>query len=114
MFIEAAVALSDMVDPEMLKAGALYPPLAQLRAISARIAATTIECAIRNGQSAMAFSSSAEVLAFVHAEMWSPPRHDEEGLPLAVTFRRCADGEQAADCLDESDDCSLDAPQLCA
>mmetsp|Transcript_44243 Transcript_44243/g.109538 ORF Transcript_44243/g.109538 Transcript_44243/m.109538 type:complete len:105 (+) Transcript_44243:1302-1616(+) len=103
MFIEAAICLSEMVDPESLKAGALYPPLEQLRNISALVAATTIECAIRDGQSKLTFSSRGEVLAFVHAGMWSPPQFDEP-----ATFYMRADGDQAADYLDEDD-----TPHLC-
>lgn len=124
MFIEAAKCLSAMVEPARLKAGALYPPLEDLLDISAQIAANTIETAIRGGQSGMQFNSHEEVLAFVRASMWSPPRHVDatSSLPVAATFRMSATAgvdEQVqpasiAPSSDDADDlCTLDAPQHC-
>lgn len=124
MFIEAAKCLAAMVEPERLKAGALFPPLEQLVDISARIAANTIETAVRDGQSAMQFGSHGEVLAFVRASMWSPQRHFDvhSNSPAAAAFRMSmsgsdgephADSEPSSESDAEDDVCSLDAPQLC-
>ncbi|MBE9516484.1 MAG: NAD-dependent malic enzyme, partial [Proteobacteria bacterium] len=45
MFLAAADTLADMVKPEHLEQGTIYPPLKDIRAISLKIACAVAECA---------------------------------------------------------------------
>ena len=49
MFLVAAKALAEQVGEEDLKAGALYPPLTDIRGISKKIARAVIEYAYEHG-----------------------------------------------------------------
>jgi malate dehydrogenase (oxaloacetate-decarboxylating)(NADP+) len=75
MFMAAAHALANMVTAQDLRQGSLYPPLKDIREVSARIAAAVATVAWNRGLAAG--SRPADVLAHVKARMYEPsyPRY---------------------------------------
>jgi malate dehydrogenase (oxaloacetate-decarboxylating)(NADP+) len=70
MFLAAAKALADQVSEADLAQGSLYPPLANIREVSARIAADVAEVAFRSELAGI--SRPADLLAYVRAQMYDP------------------------------------------
>jgi malic enzyme len=70
MFMAAAATLAKMVTPERLAAGAIYPPLSDLRAVSRRIAIAVVREARDQGLGRL--SADEEIEGAVDATMWSP------------------------------------------
>jgi malate dehydrogenase (oxaloacetate-decarboxylating)(NADP+) len=70
MFLAAARALAAQVKPQDLAQGSLYPPLSQVRSVSARIAAAVAEVAFEQGHAAIA--RPADLLAHVRSCMYEP------------------------------------------
>ena len=70
MFMAAAATLAEMVTPERLAQGAVYPPLNDLRAISRRIAIAVAREARDQGLGRLC--ADDEIEAAVDATMWDP------------------------------------------
>jgi malate dehydrogenase (oxaloacetate-decarboxylating)(NADP+) len=70
MFLAAAKALADQVSEADLAQGSLYPPLASIREVSARIAADVAEVAFRSELAGI--GRPADLLAYVRARMYDP------------------------------------------
>jgi malate dehydrogenase (oxaloacetate-decarboxylating)(NADP+) len=70
MFMAAARALAAQVSEADLAQGSLYPPLAEVREVSARIAAAVAEVAFDQGLAGVA--RPADLLAQVRATMYAP------------------------------------------
>jgi malic enzyme len=70
MFLIAAKALAGVISPDRLAAGALYPPLCDLRAISRTIAVAVAREARDDG--ALPARTDAEIETAVDAAMWTP------------------------------------------
>ncbi len=70
MFLAAARALADLVTPQDLEQGSLYPPLARVRDVSARIAAAVAEVAFARGLASVPRPDDS--LAFVRSKMYEP------------------------------------------
>jgi malic enzyme len=69
MVLAAARTLADLVAPERLASGALYPPIAALRPVSRAIALAVASEAVASGLSA---SSADSLEAEIDAAMWWP------------------------------------------
>jgi len=74
MFMAAARTLAGFVKPADLEQGSLYPPLADIREVSARIAAAVAEIAFREKLATV--DRPADVLAWVKSRMYEP-RYEE-------------------------------------
>jgi malate dehydrogenase (oxaloacetate-decarboxylating) len=72
MFLLAARTLADAVTPERQETGALYPPVAKLRAVSRSIAVAVAREAVDAGVAGISPSSDEELEATVDAAMWWP------------------------------------------
>jgi malate dehydrogenase (oxaloacetate-decarboxylating)(NADP+) len=70
MFMAAANTLAAQVTREDLEQGSLYPPLANIRAVSAQIAAAVADVAYRRGLAREA--APADLLACVKSRMYEP------------------------------------------
>jgi len=70
MFLAAAKTLTAQVSEADLAQGSLYPPLASIREVSARIAADVADVAFRSDLAGIA--RPADLLAYVRAEMYDP------------------------------------------
>jgi malate dehydrogenase (oxaloacetate-decarboxylating)(NADP+) len=70
MFLAAARALADSVSPEEIERGALYPPLGNLREISANIATAVAEFAFAAGIAQA--TRPPELTAAIRASMFDP------------------------------------------
>ncbi|MGA8051595.1 MAG: NAD-dependent malic enzyme [Burkholderiales bacterium] len=70
MFLAAARALADLVTPQDLEQGSLYPPLARVRDVSARIAAAVAEVAFSRGLAGV--PRPADLPAFITSHMYQP------------------------------------------
>lgn len=70
MFFAAAKTLAGLVKEEDLALGRVYPPLTQIREVSARIAAAVAEIAYARGFARA--ERPADLLAFVRAQMYEP------------------------------------------
>jgi malate dehydrogenase (oxaloacetate-decarboxylating)(NADP+) len=70
MFLAAARELADLVTPGDLEQGSLYPPLARVRDISARIAAAVAEVAFSRSLAGVARPENT--LEFVKSKMYEP------------------------------------------
>jgi malate dehydrogenase (oxaloacetate-decarboxylating)(NADP+) len=70
MFMEAARTLAQLVTQADLDQGSLYPPLKDIREVSARIAAVVAGIAFREKLATVA--QPADILAFVKAGMYQP------------------------------------------
>jgi len=68
MFLAAARALAERVTQQDLEQGSLYPPLAQVRDVSARIAAAVAEVAFARGLASV--PRPEDPLAFVRSKMY--------------------------------------------
>jgi malic enzyme len=68
MFLAAARALADFVGDDRLKAGALFPPITDVRSLSRRVALAVIAAAEKGGVS----ESLVNPEAAVDAAMWDP------------------------------------------
>ena len=81
MFLAAASALAEMVTPERLAEGALYPALTDLRAVSRRIAIVVAREARDQGLGRLA--TDGEIEAAVDATMWDPAYEGAAPVSLA-------------------------------
>jgi len=70
MFIAAANALASQVTPADLEQGSLYPPLSNIRTVSARIAADVAKVAYQNGLASK--PRPANLLEYVEKQMYDP------------------------------------------
>jgi len=70
MFLAAARTLADQVSGADLEQGSLYPPLADVRAVSAHIARAVAEVAFT--QQLAGIERPADLLAHVKAQMYEP------------------------------------------
>jgi len=70
MFMAAARVLADLVSPEDLAQGSLYPPLRDIREVSARIAAAVATIAYDEGVALG--TRPGDVLAQVKSSMYEP------------------------------------------
>ena len=70
MFLAAARTLADFVTPQDLEQGSLYPPLARVRDVSARIAAAVAEVAFARGLAGV--TRPADLSAFIRSQMYEP------------------------------------------
>jgi malate dehydrogenase (oxaloacetate-decarboxylating)(NADP+) len=70
MFMVAARTLADCVSEDDLAQGSLYPPLAGVREVSARIAAAVAEVAFERDLAAI--DRPDDVLTFIHHQMYDP------------------------------------------
>jgi malate dehydrogenase (oxaloacetate-decarboxylating)(NADP+) len=70
MFLAAARALARQVSPADLAQGSIYPPLARIREVSARIAAAVAEVAFASGLAAQA--RPRRLLPYIRAQMYQP------------------------------------------
>jgi malate dehydrogenase (oxaloacetate-decarboxylating)(NADP+) len=70
MFMAAAHALANMVTAEDLRQGSIYPPLADIREVSARIAAAVATVAYKRGLATG--PRPTDVLALVKSRMYEP------------------------------------------
>ena len=68
MFLSAAEALAGMVSPDQLKAGQIYPDIAEVREVSRQVAVAVAKEAI----AARVANGIDDVEAAVWAEMWAP------------------------------------------
>jgi malate dehydrogenase (oxaloacetate-decarboxylating)(NADP+) len=75
MFMAAARTLADLVTEADLAQGSLYPPLTQIREVSARIAAAVAEIAFRDKLASI--PRPPDLLAFVKSQMYEP-RYGEQ------------------------------------
>jgi malic enzyme len=66
MFLTAAETLARLVTPERLAAGALYPPLSELRRVSHAIAVEVLRLSTRSAL------SDSDLDAWVSREVWYP------------------------------------------
>lgn len=74
VFLAAAKRLADLVSQSDLDNGSMYPPLSEVRALSAEIAAAVAEYLYDNGLATN--ERPADILAAVKAHMWSPEDPD--------------------------------------
>ena len=70
MFLAAARTLASLVNDADLAQGSLYPPLSQIRDVSARIAAAVSEIAFREKLATV--EKPSNVLEFVKSRMYEP------------------------------------------
>ena len=70
MFLAAARALASQVKPQDLAQGSLYPPLSQVRGVSAHIAVAVAEVALAQGHARI--EKPADLLAHVRSCMYEP------------------------------------------
>ena len=70
MFLAAADTLASLVTPERLAAGALYPPLADLREVSRAIGIAVAEQARESGVADL--DAREDVTAAIEVAMWTP------------------------------------------
>ncbi|HXZ91379.1 MAG TPA: NAD-dependent malic enzyme [Burkholderiales bacterium] len=70
MFLAAARALADLVTPQDLDQGSLYPPLARVREVSARIAEAVAEVAFSRGLAGAA--RPLDLSGFIRSQMYQP------------------------------------------
>ena len=70
MFMAAARTLATQVTQDDLDQGSIYPPLKNIRAVSAHIAAAVADVAYREGLTQL--PRPADLLAFVKAQMYEP------------------------------------------
>jgi malate dehydrogenase (oxaloacetate-decarboxylating)(NADP+) len=70
MFLAAAKALAEQVKVNDLEQGSLYPPLAQVRDVSAQIALAVAEVAFAQGHAGI--ERPADLLAYVRSCMYDP------------------------------------------
>jgi malate dehydrogenase (oxaloacetate-decarboxylating)(NADP+) len=70
MFFEAAKALAQQVEECDLEQGLIYPPLVEIREVSAAIAAAVAEVAYRRGLATQ--PKPDDVLAHIKAQMYVP------------------------------------------
>ncbi|TMH04984.1 MAG: NAD-dependent malic enzyme, partial [Betaproteobacteria bacterium] len=70
MFLAAADALAAQVTQAALDQGSLYPPLATIRDVSARIAAAVAGVAYEQGLATV--PKPTDLLAFINAQMYEP------------------------------------------
>jgi malate dehydrogenase (oxaloacetate-decarboxylating)(NADP+) len=70
MFLAAANTLAALVTPADLEQGSLYPPLANIREVSAQIAAAVAEVAYEKGLASK--PRPTNLLAFVRSQMYDP------------------------------------------
>jgi malate dehydrogenase (oxaloacetate-decarboxylating)(NADP+) len=76
MFLAAARALAAQVTQADLDQGSLYPPLAEIRDVSAKIAQAVAQVAYQQGLART--RPPADLAAFIHAAMYEP-RYREYG-----------------------------------
>jgi malate dehydrogenase (oxaloacetate-decarboxylating)(NADP+) len=74
MFLAAAQTLAALVQPEDLAEGRVYPPLAKIREVSLRIAATVAAAAHDEGLAGV--PRPADLIADIRARMFEPCYHD--------------------------------------
>eukprot|EP00922_Rhytidocystis_sp_ex-Travisia-forbesii_P008681 GHVS01012709.1.p1 GENE.GHVS01012709.1~~GHVS01012709.1.p1 ORF type:complete len:602 (+),score=103.39 GHVS01012709.1:429-2234(+) len=71
MLTAATVCLADQVTKEELTRGLLYPPLRDVRSVSAQIAAATIQCAQKEGLSTLTIGPEQTLLEFCMSKMYT-------------------------------------------
>jgi malate dehydrogenase (oxaloacetate-decarboxylating) len=82
MIIESAFALADYTDENYHDQGLIFPPIAELRNVSAHVAAKVLQVALHNGESRrvdLAELDTDALAAYILSRMWKP-----EYLPYAL------------------------------
>ncbi|AKF08055.1 oxaloacetate-decarboxylating malate dehydrogenase [Sandaracinus amylolyticus] len=74
MVLEAAYALAEYVQERHLASGAMYPPIRELREVSAHVAARVMRRAVDDGVGTWPEGADPDPVAFVRARSWTP-RH---------------------------------------
>lgn len=74
MVLECAYALAAYVEERHLAQGAIYPPVRELREVSAHVAARVMRRAVEDGVGTWPDGADPDPIAFVRARMWTP-RH---------------------------------------
>jgi malate dehydrogenase (oxaloacetate-decarboxylating)(NADP+) len=77
MFMAAARTLAELTTEADLAQGSLYPPLASIREVSAKIGAAVAEIALRDKLASI--QRPADLLAFVKSRMYEPRYGEERG-----------------------------------
>lgn len=77
MFHAAAVRISELAGKEQLAAGRLFPPVEELRSVSAQVAAAVAKVALKEGlvrkePPKSALESDEAMVEFMQASMWDP------------------------------------------
>ncbi len=72
MVMAAAIALTDYTAENHLDKGLIYPPVVELREVSARVAARVITQAFEDGVAGVSREKLGDVLAYVRTKMWQP------------------------------------------
>ena len=70
MFMAAAHTLADLVDPDDIEQGSLYPALPRIREVSAHIAAAVAEVAYKRGLATVPRPN--DLMAFIESQMYDP------------------------------------------
>jgi malate dehydrogenase (oxaloacetate-decarboxylating) len=75
MIIESAFALADYTQTHYREQGRIFPPIAELREVSAVVAAQVLRVALRDGESNRLELAALDIDAlvdFIRSRMWQP------------------------------------------
>ncbi len=72
MVMASAIALAEYTAEHHLAQGLIYPPVVELREVSARVAARVITQAFEDGVARASREKIGDVLAYVRTKMWQP------------------------------------------
>jgi malate dehydrogenase (oxaloacetate-decarboxylating) len=72
MVMASAISLAEYTAEHHLAKGLIYPPVVELREVSARVAASVITQAFEDGVARVSREKVGDVLAYVRTKMWQP------------------------------------------